>query len=378
MTDATGRYGLTLNGKAVKTPIALASMAGVVDASYVLARASHIGAAFIGGYSVDAKTLAASRAMVGAGRKEFLSDDIIGDIQKQVSLLETGDVVPGLNFRASSPQACRDLAAAIGPSVIYEIDAHCRQEPMIAAGAGEYLVKYPDELKAMVQALKRAGVTVSVKFRAGVSADDRLLSRKLWRAGADILHIDLMDLGHTKVRQIRNSCPLTIIANNSINSFERMKEMLSHGADLVSVARESNERTLAGLDAALSRYTEEHGWYNSPKQLCRGGDLRALAFCCMPVKECPLLPTLERLGIPKDEYLQLKMDAVKGTPIENGKQTCFGSLAWCCKDSSPCMFRDMTLRDIGLKPAVYMNLKRDLSNILMKRIFHELPEDDVR
>ncbi|MEN6610884.1 MAG: methanogenesis marker 9 domain-containing protein [Methanoregulaceae archaeon] len=378
MTDASNKYGIILNGRAVKTPIAIASMAGVVDASYVLARAPHIGAAFIGGYSVDGKTIAASREMVKAGREEFISDDIIGEVKRQVALLATSDIVTGLNFRASSPSACKELAAAIGPSVIYEIDAHCRQEPMIEAGAGEYLVKHTDELKAMVRALKMSGVAVSVKFRAGVSADDRLLSRKLWRAGADILHIDLMDLGHTKVRQIRNSCPLTIIANNSITSFERMKEMLSHGADMVSLARESNERTLAGLDAALSRYTEEHGWYNSPKQLCRGGDLRALAFCCMPVKECPLLPTLERLGIPKDEYLQLKMNAVKGTPIENGKQTCFGSLAWCCKDSSPCMFRDMTLQEMGLKASVYMNLKRDLSKVLMKRIFHEVPEDDAR
>ncbi len=93
-----------------------------------------------------------------------------------------------------------------------------------------------------------------------------------------------MDHGYQKVRQIRNSCPLLIIANNSINTFERMKDMFSHGADMVSLARHSDERTLAGLDAAITRYAGEHGWYNSPKQLCRGGDIRSLAFCCMPVK----------------------------------------------------------------------------------------------
>lgn len=73
-----------------------------------------------------------------------------------------------------------------------------------------------------------------------------------------------MDFGYTKIRQIRNSCPLMLIANNSINSFDGMKEMFSHGADLVSLARKSDERTLAGLDAAITRYTDENGWYNSP------------------------------------------------------------------------------------------------------------------
>jgi TIM-barrel protein len=316
--------------------------------------------------------------MNAAGRQEFLPDDVSSELKRQVALLEKSDVVLGLNLRAGSPAAYRHIADEIGPSAIYEIDAHCRQEPMIAAGAGEYLVKHTDELKAIVHALKGEGVTVSVKFRAGVSADDRLLGRKLWRAGADILHIDLMDFGHTKVRQVRNSCPLTIIANNSITTFDKVREMFSHGADLVSLARESNERTLAGLDAAIQRFVDEHGWYNAPKQLCRGGDLRALTFCCMPVKECPLIPTLERQGIHKDEYLQLKMDGVKGTAIEGGKQTCFGSLAWCCKDSSPCMFRDITLKQMGMKNQEYMAHKRSLSTLLMKRIFHDVPDDDAR
>ncbi len=92
-----------------------------------------------------------------------------------------------------------------------------------------------------------------------------------------------------------------------------MREMLSHGADLVSLARQSDIDTLAGLDAAISRYADAEGWYNSPKQLCRGGDIRALTFCCMPVKECPLIPVLSRIGLSRDEYVRLKLDSVKGT-----------------------------------------------------------------
>jgi putative methanogenesis marker domain 9 len=185
-----------------------------------------------------------------------------------------------------------------------------------------------------------------------------------------------MDAGIPKLRQIRNSCPLLIIANNSITTFDKMRDMLSHGADLISLARQSDVHTLAGLDAAITRYADEEGWYNSPKQLCRGGDIRALTFCCMPVKECPLIPALSRIGLSKEEYVRLKLDAVKGTPLEGGPNTCFGSLAWCCKTSSPCMFRDMTLAQDRIPKKEYMRRKRELSDTVMSRVFHDVPPDE--
>ena len=365
------RFGILLNNKVVKTPLAIASMSGSVDTDYVLERAEHVGAGFIGGYSIDEKTLEASRKMAQSGRKEFIFDDQAKELEKQVSLMEKSGVVFGINLRGSGPGSFSELADQFGDAVIYEIDAHCRQEAMINAGSGEYLLHHPGRLEEIIKALKASDVTVSVKIRAGISADDRLLAQKIWHAGGDIIHADLMDFGHSKIRQIRNSCPLFLIANNSINNFDRMKDMLSHGADMVSLARHSDTRTLAGLDAAISRFADEHGWYNSPKQLCRGGDIRALAFCCMPVKNCPLIPTLERIGMSREEYLKMKQDGVTKTPLEEGRQTCFGSLAWCCKDSSPCMFRDMTLREIGLSTRDYMRHKHNLSELIMKKIFDE-------
>jgi tRNA-dihydrouridine synthase B len=372
------RFGIILNRRVAKTPLAIASMAGWVDAPYVLARSAHVGAAFIGGYSIDEKALAASREMAEKGRKEFLPDDPLAELSDQVRMLGESDVVAGINLRGSSPESFRAAARCLGDQVIYEIDAHCRQEPMIRVGCGEYLLHHPDELVRCVHALKSEEVCVSVKIRAGVHADDASLGHTLWKAGADILHIDLMDFGYQKIRQLRNSSPLFLIANNSMQTFERMKEMLSHGADMVSLARRSDERTLGGLDAAISRYADEHGWYNSPKQICRGGDLRALSFCCMPVKNCPLIPTLEKLGIPKEEYMALKQEYVRNTPLSGGKQTCFGSLAWCCKDSSPCMFRELTLREAGLSDADYMRKKRDLSDKLMHWLFYERTTNNAR
>jgi TIM-barrel protein len=377
MMDAFERFGLLINNRIVKTPVAIASMAGIVDSSYVLERADHIGAAFIGGYSIDQPTMAAAKSVAAQGnRKEFLFDDPEEELKKQMVLMEKSPVVLGLNLRGSSPESFGVLARSLGESVVYEIDAHCRQPVMIAAGCGEHYLKKPGELMAVVRALKSENVTVSVKIRAGVSADDRLLARKLWQSGADILHIDLMDHGSAKLRQIRNSCPLMLIANNSINTFDRMREMLSHGADIVSLARKSDIRTLSGLDAAITRYAMEEGWYNSPKQLCRGGDIRALTFCCMPVKECPLLPTLSRINMPKEDYIQMKLEAVKGSALQEGNQTCFGSLAWCCKTSSPCMFRDMTLKQAGLSKKEYMRMKRELSDTIMSRVFHDMSSDE--
>jgi len=377
MKNAFDRYGLVVNNRVVKTPIAIASMSGIVDAHYVLERADHTGMAFIGGYSVDPPAIEASRSISAAGeRKEFVFDDPVAEIKKQVELLSGSTVVPGINIRAGTPSAFVTVAQAIGDSVVYEIDAHCRQAEMIAAGCGEYYLQNQGPLVEAVKALKHCGVTVSVKIRAGVAGDDRKLARKLWAAGADILHIDLMDFGSAKLRQIRNACPLLIIANNSITSFDRMKEMFSHGADLVSVARRSDPATLAALDEAIAEYADTEGWYNAPKQLCRGGDVRSLTFCCMPVKECPLIPTLSRLGIEKEAYIRAKIESVRGTPLEGGTQTCFGSLSWCCKTSSPCMFRDLTLKQIGLSRKEYMRLKRDLSETMMCRVFHDVPSDE--
>ncbi len=367
------RFGIILNRRVVKTPLAIASMAGIVDATYVLEREAHVGAAFIGGYSIDEKTVAASHEIAAKGRQEFLCDDPLMEIEEQIRQLRRSDVVTGVNMRGSCPDSFREAARQLGDEVIYEIDAHCRQPEMIATGAGEALARDLDALEAMVVALSDEGFSVSVKFRAGVAEDDRVLARRCWEAGAEVLHIDLMDFGYPKVREIRNMVPLVLIANNSISGFDRMREMLSHGADLVSLARGASERTLAGLDAAITRLADEQGWYNSPKQLCRGGDIRSLAFCCMPVKSCPLIPTLEKIGMSRDRYIALKQESVRGTPLEGGAQTCFGSLAWCCKTSSPCMFRDITLQQMGLSKREYMQAKRRLSDRIMGEVFPPRP-----
>ena len=359
---------ISINGRPVKTPIVLASMAGVTDAEYVLERSRHAGVAFIGGYNTDEASRFASAAMQAGGRVEFDAD--FDEIATEIDILDGTDIILGLNLRGATPDGFVAAAKRFGKSVIYEIDAHCRQQPMIDAGCGEYLMHNPEKLCAIVSALAKDGVTVSVKTRTGV-VDDRELAKMLWKAGAHILHVDLMDTGYSKVRQIRNSCPLIIIANNSVTDTDRMMDYFSHGADLVSLARGANLPTLQMLDRYIRAIAEEVGWYNAPKQLCRGGDIRGLTFCCMPVKQCPLLPTLETIGMSREEYLSIKGSATKGTLLAEGSHTCFGSLAFCCKATTPCMFRDMTLKSINLPKNEYMALKRTLSEKIVAKIFED-------
>jgi TIM-barrel protein len=314
--------------------------------------------------------------MLDLGRREWTPEDPVTELRRQAALLADTDVLVGLNLRAATPEAYARCAEEIGSDVVYEIDAHCRQEPMLRAEAGEYLVTHPDKLALIIHALKETGATVSVKYRAGVNGDDALFARRCTEAGADILHVDLMDYGHAKCRQIRNATPRFLIANNGLYSFDRVMEMFSHGADMVSVARRSEEQILAGLDAAITRYADEIGWYNAPKQLCRGGDLRSLTFCCLPVKECALIPALRRAGLSREEYVAMKTEAAEGTPLAPGPYTCFGSLMWCCKITSPCMLRDTCMDKLGLSPREYMRQKHLLSRKIMKRVFHDLPADE--
>jgi predicted metal-binding transcription factor (methanogenesis marker protein 9) len=75
--------------------------------------------------------------------------------------------------------------------------------------------------------------------------------------------------------------------------------------------------------------------------------------------------------------MAVKQDYARDTPLSEGKQTCFGSLAWCCKDSSPCMFRDLTIRQVGLSSGEYMRKKRELSDKMMHWLFYERAKDNA-
>jgi len=106
-------------------------------------------------------------------------------------------------------------------------------------------------------------------------------------------------------------------------------------------------------------------WDDSPSHVCRGGDKRALTFCCPPVKPCPIIYALEDAGLTPQDYIEIKEEFAKKTRFIEGEGTCFGSLVWCCKPSKPCPLRDMVLRSIGMTVDEYMQLKKQLSEELV-------------
>jgi putative methanogenesis marker domain 9 len=106
-------------------------------------------------------------------------------------------------------------------------------------------------------------------------------------------------------------------------------------------------------------------WEDSPSHVCRGGDKRALAFCCPPVKPCPVIYALEDAKLTPQEYIEIKEKFAEKTKLGQGEGTCFGSLVWCCKPSKPCPLRDMVMRRIDMSVDEYMGLKKQLSEELV-------------
>lgn len=105
-------------------------------------------------------------------------------------------------------------------------------------------------------------------------------------------------------------------------------------------------------------------WEDAPSHICRGGDKRGLAFCCPPVKPCPILNALDEVNLTPQEYIDIKTEFAKETKLGEGTGTCFGSLVWCCKPSKPCPLRDITLKNIGMTHDEYLDLKKELSDKL--------------
>lgn len=106
-------------------------------------------------------------------------------------------------------------------------------------------------------------------------------------------------------------------------------------------------------------------WEDAPSHICRGGDKMGLAFCCPPVKPCPILNALDEVNLTPQEYIDIKTEFAKETKLGEGTGTCFGSLVWCCKPSKPCPLRDITLRNIGMTHDEYLDLKKELSERLV-------------
>jgi len=239
--------------------VALASLSGAADAVWARAGADHAGAAFLGGVALDEPTREAARDLVARDREEFLPPDPIAFVETQLDALTGAPIRSGVNVRAAAPDPISEAAAVCAAhDAILEINAHCRQAEMCAAGCGERLLREPDRLCGFVAAASDAGAAVSVKVRAEVSGVDLpAVARAIADAGADAIHVDAMD-SESVIRPVAEATPsLFVIANNEVRDRTSVGEYLGYGADAVSIGRPSTDpevrrRVRRAIDAAMA------------------------------------------------------------------------------------------------------------------------------
>lgn len=375
------RFDLKAGGIIIQNPIVLSAMAGVTDSRFAAENAKNAGMVVLGAYNLDEAAEAAGAEAAARGRSEFtageeVNGDVFIQIENEIDAVrsEMPGTVPAVSVRSAGLEPLLKAAELIkSKNAVMELDIHCRQPEFTERGLGQALLKETPKLAEMIQKIKETGVVLSVKFRTTV-VNPGMAAEFLDAAGADILHADAMIEGKgadfEAVAEIRNATRKLVIANNSVDDFDAALDFFSSGADMVSVARAAagDSEFIPHLVQKITAYQQETGWYNAPKHVCKRGDNRGLAFCCPPVKYCGLLKRIETVGFTPEEFIQLKQNSVKGTPLEGGKDTCFGSLVWCCKGTKPCYYRDGSLSQLGLSLEEYMKMKKELSEKILNAI----------
>jgi TIM-barrel protein len=225
--------------------LALASLSGESDAAWARGAENHAGAAFLGGIAIDESSQRAARRMAERDRDEFLPDDPLAFIERELDALDDAPLRAGVNVRSGSRAPIREVAEICRDhDAVLEINAHCRQDELCAVGCGETLLRDAHRLCEQVETAADTGATVSVKVRAevpGVSLPD--VARWIEGAGADVIHVDAMDT-ESVIRDIADATELFVIANNGVRGEETAREYFEYGADAVSIGRPSDRPSL--------------------------------------------------------------------------------------------------------------------------------------
>ena len=200
----------------------------------------------LGGYSLDEKTIEASRKIIERGRKEFHFelDEIIPHIEKEVDLIKKvyPDVRVSANVRSTTAEPIIE-ASKINDLDIIEINCHCRQEEITAIGCGQEMLKRPDLSDYISQIVDNSKSEVSVKIRGNVPDIDTLEVTKIIEdAGATYLHLDAMnpnvfDADWNLLENVCSNTNIKVIGNNSIDSTEKIRKMYQCGVYGFSIAR---------------------------------------------------------------------------------------------------------------------------------------------
>ena len=222
-------------------------MAGINDGNFCLKLASYgFDMVTLGGYNLDKQTIAAGCSIIRRGRQEFdiNEEDVIPSIKQEVDIIKSSwNGTVSVNLRSVSFEPMVEVSKLPGIDVV-EINAHCRQPEITEIGCGQALLYDTQKLYNFTKnVVERSESKVSVKIRANVpDVDDVEVSKAIEKAGADYLHVDAMKPGYNHadydiIRTIKENTEIFLIGNNSIRDLKAARDMLSAGADGISLAR---------------------------------------------------------------------------------------------------------------------------------------------
>lgn len=225
----------------------VAPMAGITDAEFLKKVIPYgFNVATLGGYSLDAPTIDASRKIIERGRAEFdfPLDKIFTHIENEVDSIKKvhRNVKVSANVRATTAQPIIDVGN-IKDLDIVEINCHCRQKEILDIGCGQEMLNRPDLADFISHVVDNVNSEVSVKIRANVEGTDTLkLAGLIEDSGADYVHIDAMKKGVFEadwelLTEVSNKVNIKVIGNNSVNSEENLQKMIDTGVDGFSIAR---------------------------------------------------------------------------------------------------------------------------------------------
>ncbi len=122
------------------------------------------------------------------------------------------------------------------------------------------------------------------------------------------------------------------------------------------------------------------GWKeNAPVPICMDGDCRALTFCCKPgfsltfAFKCKRDEKLKEIGLNPEEFINIKEDFSKENNWDS-EIVCFGSISYCCMRAGGCPRRDLALvtRYPGMPieeiMKLYFQKKKELSKKILDRV----------
>jgi len=289
----------------------------------------------------------------------FLIDDInldkisISDIESGLNKIHAGSAV-GLSVSSSKESPLME-AARFASQNLFLLDLN-----LCKSGCRGGILD-------LIPRMKRCGTTVSARIRPE-DLSSAIFQKLCGDCQPDLIHLDLRGLngmGPRIVKKLADVRGPKIMALGDVKDFDDAQSLLAMGSDLVSL-KGADPEFAEWLSTAMKEYDSLSGWYNAPKHICSGGDLRGLAFCCPPVKHCPVLGALKKAGMSPEQFVERKLELSRGTPLEKGDGTCFGSLVWCCKITKPCYLRDAALSRAGLSGKEYMSLKKKLAEDILR------------